>query len=105
MPVLPWLPPPHVCDCRYDVYICTTASRQYAEAIWTLMDLDQSVFPFEELSWRLLAVPPGEKKDLLNVLRYKDMGGVPITNAGEFRLGSGCLLYRVFPYRTVGRRE
>jgi hypothetical protein len=51
------------------VYICTAAQRGYAEVAWTLLDPRGSVFPVQELSWRLLTVPAPEKKDLLNVLR------------------------------------
>lgn len=69
------------------MYICTAAARQYAEAIWTLLDPEQSVFLFQELSWRLLSVPPPEKKDLLNVLRLRafeeDMDGALVTNQGK----------------------
>jgi hypothetical protein len=41
---------------------------------WTLLDPNQDIFPFEELSWRLLSVPHPEKKDLLNVLRQQHLG-------------------------------
>lgn len=80
----------HTCD-RWEVYICTTSSRAYAEAAWCLLDPAASLFPHAELSWRLLAVPPGQKKDLLNVLRQKVYAQDPpvalLTDAGGRDMG------------------
>jgi hypothetical protein len=51
------------------------------------MDPKQTLFPSEELQWRLLCVPPPEKKDLLNVLRQQlllmqEPPEPPLTNQG-----------------------
>jgi hypothetical protein len=70
---------------RWEVYLCTNAQRPYAEVAWSLLDPQQSVFPFGELSWRLLSVPASEKKDLLNVLRQQHVqitGRGLVTDAG-----------------------
>lgn len=68
---------------RYEVYICTAAQRAYAEVAWTLLDPRESLFPFEELSWRLLTVPALQHKDLLNVLRACSPPTPLLTDAGE----------------------
>lgn len=71
------------------MYICTNAQRPYAEVAWSLLDPDQSVFPFAELSWRLLSVPVTQKKDLLNVLRRQH---VQITGRGLLTDAGGVLV-------------
>jgi hypothetical protein len=63
------------------VYVCTTAEREYAWEAWRLLDPDGSLFPLAELPWRLLCVSSPQKKDLLNVLRKRDIDAV--TAAGH----------------------
>lgn len=62
--------------CRWETYICTTAEREYAWEAWRLLDPDGSLFAHEELPWRMLCVTSPQKKDLLNVLRKRDIDAV-----------------------------
>jgi hypothetical protein len=55
--------------CRWEVYLCTTAEREYAWEAWRLLDPQATIFPHNQLSWRMLCVSAPQKKDLLNVLR------------------------------------
>lgn len=59
--------------CRWEVYLCTTADREYAWEAWRLLDPHGEIFPLEQLSWRMLCVSHPQKKDLLNVLRKKEV--------------------------------
>eukprot|EP00775_Hariotina_reticulata_P002873 gene2873-3164_t len=57
---------------RWEVFICTTAEKEYAMEAWRLLDPDFSIFGREELLLkRMLCVPHPQKKDLLNVLRQE----------------------------------
>jgi hypothetical protein len=90
------------------VYLCTTADREYAWEAWRLLDPQASVFPLDQLAWRMLCVAHPQKKDLLNVLRKGQVdaaaarGEVPrcasdpqlVTDKGE--LVGGCKLRRGF---------
>jgi hypothetical protein len=65
---IPWHP--HLLCCRWEVFICTTAEKEYAMEAWRLLDPDYSIFKRDELLMkRMLCVPHPQKKDLLNVLR------------------------------------
>lgn len=55
------------------MYVCTTAEREYAFEAWRQLDPQGSLFPLEQLSWRMLCVSTPQKKDLLNVLRKRDI--------------------------------
>jgi hypothetical protein len=61
---------------RWEVYICTTAEREYAWEAWRLLDPEAALFPHAELAWRMLCVSSPQKKDLLNVLRKQDIDNV-----------------------------
>lgn len=61
---------------RWEVYICTTAEREYAWEAWRLLDPEGSLFPLTELTWRMLCVTSPQKKDLLNVLRKRNIDAV-----------------------------
>jgi hypothetical protein len=87
------------------VYLCTTADREYAWEAWRLLDPQASVFPLDQLAWRMMCVAHPQKKDLLNVLRKKEVdaavlaGAVPqkasdlqlVTDKGEVGLEQGRL--------------
>lgn len=63
-----------VLSCRFDVYICTTAEKEYALEAWRLLDPEGTIFPTDQLvSRRMLCVPHPAKKDLLNVLRWEQV--------------------------------
>ena len=55
------------------MYLCTTAEREYAWEAWRLLDPHASLFPLQQLEWRMLCVQHPQKKDLLNVLRKQDI--------------------------------
>jgi hypothetical protein len=59
--------------CRWEVYVCTTAEREYAWEAWRLLDPSACLFPTHQLSWRMLCVTHPQKKDLLNVLRQQEV--------------------------------
>jgi hypothetical protein len=74
----PLTPPPkkhplHPLCCRWEVYVCTTAEREYAWEAWRLLDPQATLFPTQELAWRMLCVTSPQKKDLLNVLRQQEV--------------------------------
>ena len=58
---------------RWEVYLCTTADREYAWEAWRLLDPTASIFPHQQLGWRMLCVQHPQKKDLLNVLRKREV--------------------------------
>jgi hypothetical protein len=59
---------------RWEVFICTTAEKEYALEAWRLLDPEATLFPHAELACkRMLCVPHPQKKDLLNVLRWEQI--------------------------------
>lgn len=68
---------------RWEVYLCTTAEREYAWEAWRLLDPQASIFPHNQLSWRMLCVSHPQKKDLLNVLRKKEFDAAVATAAAQ----------------------
>jgi hypothetical protein len=61
------------------VYLCTTADKQYAWEAWRLLDPQATIFPHNQLSWRMLCVSHPQKKDLLNVLRKREFDAAVAT--------------------------
>lgn len=57
--------------------MCTTADREYAWEAWRLLDPTGSMFPHQQLGWRMLCVTSPQKKDLLNVLRKREVDALP----------------------------
>jgi hypothetical protein len=54
--------------CRWEVFICTTAEREYALEVWRLLDPDGLILRPEELPLRLVNVPHTQPKQLQAVL-------------------------------------
>lgn len=69
------------------MYLCTTADREYAWEAWRLLDPTASLFPHQQLAWRMLCVQHPQKKDLLNVLRKSQVDALGLAK-GAPRLAS-----------------
>ena len=61
--------------CRYGVYVCTTAEREYALEAWRLLDSapaelagDPPILDPEAVPNRVICVRSGKKKNLMEVL-------------------------------------
>jgi hypothetical protein len=53
---------------RWEVFICTTAEREYALEAWRLLDPDYTILTRDEVQVRLMDVPYQTKKSLAAVL-------------------------------------
>lgn len=51
--------------CRFEVYVCTAAERQYALEVWRLLDTRNNIIPYDQRAKRVVNVAGGRKKLLL----------------------------------------
>lgn len=54
--------------CRFSIYVCTAAERQYALEVWRLLDTQGTLIPIDQRKKRLVNVPAGAKKTMLHSL-------------------------------------
>jgi hypothetical protein len=53
---------------RFEVYVCTTAKRDYALEVWRLLDPHGRIIPVASRPTRIVCVHPESKKQLWQVL-------------------------------------
>lgn len=57
-----------VLACRFDVYVCTAAERQYALEVWRLLDKTNAIIPVDKRKERVVNVVNMRKKTLYSSL-------------------------------------
>lgn len=71
---------------RFELYVCTTAEREYALEAWRLLDPDGYLIPPERRRQRIVCVPSTGRKTLRNVLALG-----PCIVPGACTLRAGCV--------------
>lgn len=52
-------------SCRFEVYVCTTGEREYAQEVWRLLDPHGDVIHESDYPTRIVCVDPDHDKSLL----------------------------------------
>ena len=72
------------CRRKYEVYVCTAATQDYALEAWRVLDTGCTLIPFELLKQRITCVKTHkERKKLSAVLRSKDAIRLPEGDGGR----------------------
>lgn len=81
------------CRRKYEVYVCTAATQDYAFEAWRVLDTGCTLIPFELLQQRITCVKTHrERKKLSAVLRSKDAIRLPEGGGAGIRRHCLCCL-------------